>query len=156
MFEIVWVLLWRGDSLKFGTPCQSKKPRTPVLAKKKTISLLPPSACTRPPIRFVHNTQSPEESSSPDTTGPPAVVPLREKDYPINANDLPAWGVLQVFNSRVDAFRSLTSEEQEDKSIRLLHVATNTQLKRMLQNGKEVCPPGAELYLRVAPTCPLY
>ena len=84
------------------------------------------------------------------------VFPLPGKDYDVNANDLPAWGNLEVFNSRGDALRSLTVEEQDEQCIRLLHVANNVQLRRMLLPGKEVCQPGAELYLRVAATCPLY
>ncbi|CAB1109996.1 unnamed protein product [Ectocarpus sp. CCAP 1310/34] len=77
-------------------------------------------------------------------------------DYHVNSHDLPAWGQLEVFNSRPEAFRSLSVDEREDQRVRLLHVANNVQLKRMLVPGKEVCGPGAELYLRVAPTCPLY
>ncbi|CAB1104236.1 unnamed protein product [Ectocarpus sp. CCAP 1310/34] len=77
-------------------------------------------------------------------------------DYHVNSHDLPAWGQLEVFNSRPEAFRSLSLDEREDQRVRLLHVANNVQLKRMLVPGKEGCGPGAELYLRVAPTCPLY
>ena len=84
------------------------------------------------------------------------VFPLPGKDYDVNANDLPAWGNLEVFNSRGDALRSLSAEDQNEQCVRLLHVANNVQLKRMLLPGKEVCQPGAELYLRVAAACPLY
>ena len=84
------------------------------------------------------------------------MLPKRDTDYHVNSNDLPAWGQLEVFNSRPEAFRSLSVGEREDQYVRLLHVANNVQLKRMLVPGKEVYGPGAELYLRVAPTCPLY
>ena len=40
--------------------------------------------------------------------------------------------------------------------MRLLHVANNQQVKRILLPGKEVCGPGAELYLHLANTCPLF
>ncbi|CAN0060389.1 unnamed protein product, partial [Choristocarpus tenellus] len=76
--------------------------------------------------------------------------------YKIGANDLPAWGDLVVCNSRSEAFRSISLEDREKQCIRLLHVANNRQLKRMLSPGMEVCGPRAELYLRVAATCPLY
>ncbi|CAB1111525.1 unnamed protein product [Ectocarpus sp. CCAP 1310/34] len=77
-------------------------------------------------------------------------------DYHVNSHDLTAWGQLEVFNSRPEAFHSLSVDKRQDQRVRLLHVANNVQLKRMLVPGKEVCGPGAELYLRVAPTCPLY
>lgn len=104
-----------------------------------------------PAVFLFNTTQSPEGSSSGAV-----LLPKRDMDYNVNSFDLPAWGQLEVFNSRPDAFRSISIDERQDQHVRLLHVANNVQLKRMLLPGREICGPGAELYLRVAPTCPLY
>ena len=85
-----------------------------------------------------------------------ALFPIDGKNYDAGENDLPAWGDFVVFNSRSDAFRSLSPDERRKRYVRLLHVANNQQLKGMLSPGKEECEPGAELYLRVGATCPLF
>ncbi|CAM9163771.1 unnamed protein product [Scytosiphon promiscuus] len=104
---------------------------------------------------FGYDLKSCQKSSSSNPARA-VLLPLRGKDYNANANDLPAWGSLEVFNTRADAFGSLSVEERQDRCIRLLRVANNFQLKRMLIPGAEECAPSAELYLRVAATCPLY
>ncbi|CAM9899114.1 unnamed protein product, partial [Choristocarpus tenellus] len=91
-------------------------------------------------------------ASSSSNPAEMALFPLEGKDYKVGGNDLPAWGDLEVCNSRSEAFSSISPEDQEEQYIRLLHVANNRQLKRMLSPGMEVCGPGAELYLRVAAT----
>ena len=84
------------------------------------------------------------------------LFPVGGKNYIVGENDIPVWGDFRVFNSRPDAFRSLSLDEQDKRYVRLLHFANDHQLKRVLLRGKEVCGPGKELYLRLANNCPLF
>lgn len=46
--------------------------------------------------------------------------------------------------------------EKDARRLRLLRIATNRQLKLMLDQSRETCRPEAALYLRISTTCPLY
>lgn len=70
--------------------------------------------------------------------------------------DIPLWGSLVVYDTPEDAVGALTDDDKSEHRIRLVLVATNTQLTQMLAPGKEICRDRAALYLRVAKTCPLY
>lgn len=61
-----------------------------------------------------------------------------------------------MYNSAEQAAASLDSDDVDMQHVRLVQVATTTQLKMMLEAGVEVCHPTAALYLRVAKTCPVY
>ena len=71
-------------------------------------------------------------------------------------HDIPIWGQPVVYDTPQDAIASLSEEEKRDQFVRLIRVANNRQLKTLLEAGKELCAPKAELYIRVSSTCPLY
>lgn len=76
-------------------------------------------------------------------------ISISGKGLPRKRQRHPRVGKFWVFTSRVDAFRSLSVEEQDDQWVWLLHVANNVQLKQMVLPGMEAFRPGKELYLRV-------
>lgn len=70
--------------------------------------------------------------------------------------DIPLWGSLEVHDSPYDAKDTLSKGELADQAFRLVLVATNRQLRCMLDPQKETCCSEAALYMRVAATCPFY
>ena len=84
------------------------------------------------------------------------LFPVGGKNYIVGENGIPAWGDFRVLNSRPDAFRSLSLDEQDKRYVRLLHIAKYQQLKRILLPRKVLCGPEAELYLRLANTYPIF
>lgn len=78
-----------------------------------------------------------------------------KKRYAINGPEIPIWGSMEIHLSATDAKNSLLAEE-DDGAVRLVRVADFAQLKAMLVTGKEFLQPGANLYVRVAKTCPAF
>ena len=70
--------------------------------------------------------------------------------------DIPIWGKLVVYDKPEDAVGALMDDEVKGRYVRLVKVATNQELRRLLEPGQELCRPDAALYLRVDVTCPLY
>ncbi|CAN0048050.1 unnamed protein product, partial [Sphacelaria rigidula] len=55
-----------------------------------------------------------------------------------------------------EAVDSMPQEILHQQCIRLVLVASNRQLRRLVEPGREVCHPEAALYLEVSDTCPFY
>lgn len=71
-------------------------------------------------------------------------------------SDLLVWGDLVVYPSPSAARDSLHQDAIDEAFVRLLRIATHSQLQIMLEPGTERCTPEAALYLRVDRTCPVY
>ena len=92
-----------------------------------------------------------------DSDGDMTLVTLPGRAYQVGLSQLPVWGRLRICNSTAKAYQDLPEQHQSDDRVRLILAASNRQLKAMLTVGKEViCSPNAQLYLEVAPTCPMY
>lgn len=71
--------------------------------------------------------------------------------------DIPVWGNLIVYRSPDDAQRALTTDDVDERYVRLIRVAGNAQLRLMLdESGGEWCGVDAALYVQVDPRCPVY
>eukprot|EP00904_Undaria_pinnatifida_P005462 jgi/Undpi1/2045/HiC_scaffold_12.g05431.m1 len=86
----------------------------------------------------------------------PSLHPRDGVSYPPGSSDVALWGTLVVYRSRLEAWKSLSDDDKEGQYVRLVKVAINKQLSKLLVPGKELGGPTAELFLRVAPTCPAY
>lgn len=80
----------------------------------------------------------------------------KDRGYDIHASEIRIWGTMEIFNSPAEATESLEAEDIVGSGIRLIRVADHDELKAMLQRGKEVLQGGANLYVRVARTCPAF
>lgn len=70
--------------------------------------------------------------------------------------DIPIWGELVVYDTPQDALASLSHNELENQLVRLIYIASNHQLRQMLEPGKELCHDKSALYLRVGESNPFY
>lgn len=71
-------------------------------------------------------------------------------------HDLPMWGKVLVYDSTEDAEASVGEDERDEQRVRLVQIGTNKQLRLALEPETESCRGCSALYLRLAPTCPLY
>lgn len=71
-------------------------------------------------------------------------------------HDIPIWGELVVYDTPQDAVASLSDSEIKDQLVRLIYLASNHQLRQMLEPGKELCHEQSALYMRVAKCSPLH
>lgn len=85
-----------------------------------------------------------------------ALLRQEGQDFMVGANDIPVWGRFEIYESRAAALATVQEEDKVYGRCRVLHVANNEQLRRLLLVGTEVCSSKAELYLLVDPTCPIY
>ena len=93
------------------------------------------------------------EQSDADDSYTLHTVPGRS--YGVNGPEIPIWGSMEIHLSVKDAQKSLPTEGV-DGAVRLVRVADFTQLQAMLLPGKEFLRTGANLYVRVAKTCPAF
>ncbi|CAN0009636.1 unnamed protein product [Sphacelaria rigidula] len=70
--------------------------------------------------------------------------------------EMPLWGKYRVYNTPREAVDSIPQEILDQQCIRLVLVASNRQLRRLVKSGREACQPDAALYLEVSNTCPFY
>ena len=91
-----------------------------------------------------------------ETDALPSLHPLAGKAYKPGSSDVPLWGTLVVCRSHLEAWHTLSDDDKASQRVRMVRVADNKQLCKLIEPGVELCGPHAELYLRVAPTCPAY
>lgn len=77
---------------------------------------------------------------------------LQKPEY----RDTPICDRLVVYDKPEDALGTLTDGDVNVRYVRMVMVATNQQLRRVLEPGQELCHPDAAPYLRAHLTCPLY
>jgi len=70
--------------------------------------------------------------------------------------DIPFFGDFVVYDSPELALPSIDSDSVALQNVRLVQVATNRQLRLMLETDTELCRPNSALYLRVSKMCPLF
>lgn len=81
----------------------------------------------------------------------------QQKKYGMHEQDIPVWGKPIIFNTPEEAEASLNDDPTGSQYVRLIRVADNKQLAALLLQGKELLKSKtANLYLRVADTCPAY
>ena len=93
------------------------------------------------------------EQSDADDSYTLHTVPGRS--YGVNGPEIPIWGSMEIHFSVKDAQKPLPTEGV-DGAVRLVRVADFTQLQAMLLPGKKFLRTGANLYVRVAKTCPAF
>lgn len=81
----------------------------------------------------------------------PRLYTVKGKRYPVKENDLPFWGTMEIHTSVKDAEASIAGD---DRGIQLVRVADHQMLQSMVAGGQEILQDGANLYCRVAPSCP--
>ncbi|CAM9558387.1 unnamed protein product, partial [Sphacelaria rigidula] len=70
--------------------------------------------------------------------------------------EIPLWGKYRVYNTPREAMYSIPQEILHQQCTRMVLVASNRQLGRLVEPGREACQPEAALYLKIADTCPFY
>ncbi|CAM9286968.1 unnamed protein product, partial [Sphacelaria rigidula] len=64
--------------------------------------------------------------------------------------EIPLWGKYRVYTTPREAVYSIPQEILDQQCTRMVLIASNRQIRRLVEPGREACQPEAALYLEVS------